>query len=71
MTFGYGPQSCLGYRFSIAEMKCFIATLLPQFEFRPAEGVKVGKFNTIITRPYVSGKWSEGTQLPISICELK
>jgi cytochrome P450 len=71
MTFGYGASSCLGYRFSIAEMKAFIATIVPQFEFCPVEDIKISKFNTIITRPYVSGKWAEGTKLPISVRELK
>ncbi|KAF8973810.1 cytochrome P450 [Flammula alnicola] len=71
LTFGYGPHSCVGYRFSIAEIKVFIATLLPHFEFRPAEGVKIAKFSTILTRPYVAGKWSEGTKLPLVVRELK
>ncbi|KAF9478728.1 cytochrome P450 [Pholiota conissans] len=70
MTFGYGSSSCLGYRFTIAEMKVFIATILPQFEFALAGDVEVSRFNAIITRPYVKGKWSEGTQMPISIREL-
>lgn len=71
LTFGYGRQSCLGYKFTLAEIKIFMAILLPQFEFKPAEGVSISKFNTILTRPFVSGKWSAGTQLPILVREIK
>ncbi|KAH9486659.1 Cytochrome P450 monooxygenase 197 [Psilocybe cubensis] len=71
LTFGYGHQSCLGYKFTVAEMKIFLAILLPAFEFKPADGVPVSKFNTILTRPFVSGKWAEGTQLPILVNEIK
>ncbi|RDB28478.1 hypothetical protein Hypma_015095 [Hypsizygus marmoreus] len=67
MTFGFGPHSCLGYKFCISEMKAFLATMLPQFVFTPAEGVEISKFNAILTRPYISGKWDKGTQLPIVV----
>ncbi|KDR85255.1 hypothetical protein GALMADRAFT_108155 [Galerina marginata CBS 339.88] len=71
MTFGCGPHFCLGHKFATAEMKVFIATLLPRFEFSPAANVKISKFNSILTRPFVSGKWSSGTQLPVMVRELK
>lgn len=71
MTFGYGPHSCLGYRFALAEIKIFIASLLPHFEFSHPEDVKILKFNSILTRPFVSGKWSSGTQLPLRIRQVK
>ncbi|CAA7260000.1 unnamed protein product [Cyclocybe aegerita] len=67
MTFGYGPHSCLGHRFSIAEMKIFLVVLIASYEFSPAEDVKISKFNSILTRPYVSGEWSVGTRLPIFV----
>jgi cytochrome P450 len=71
MTFGYGPHSCLGYRFALAEIKIFIASLLPHFEFSQVEDVKILKFNSILTRPFISGKWSSGTQLPLRIRQVK
>lgn len=67
MTFGFGPHSCLGHKFTINEMKAFLATILPQFIFTPAEGMKISKFNAILTRPYVVDKWELGTQLPIVV----
>lgn len=71
MTFGLGPHSCLGHWFAVAEIKIFIAALLPHFEFSPVEGIKISKFNSILTRPFVSGKWSAGTQLPLVVREVK
>ncbi|KAG6837201.1 hypothetical protein H0H93_013069, partial [Arthromyces matolae] len=65
MTFGMGPHSCLGYKFTINEMKAFLATILPQFSFNPA--TDISKFNSILTRPYVTGKWGLGTQLPLVV----
>ncbi|KAG6814437.1 hypothetical protein H0H92_007441 [Tricholoma furcatifolium] len=65
MTFGMGPHSCLGYKFTINEMKAFIATILPQFIFRPA--ASISKYNSILTRPYVTNKWELGTQLPLLV----
>jgi len=70
MTFGYGPQSCLGYKFSMAEIKVFITLLLLNFAFSPLEDVKITKFNSILTRPFLSGKWAQGTQLPLRVRQL-
>lgn len=67
MTFSFGPHSCLGYKFSINQIKAFLATMLPQFVFSPVEGVEISKFNAILTRPYVVNKWELGTQLPIVV----
>ncbi|KAL0956015.1 hypothetical protein HGRIS_002190 [Hohenbuehelia grisea] len=67
MTFSFGPHSCPGWKFSVMETKAFIASLLPHFEFRPAEGVTIKKFNAILTRPYVMDKWEEGTKLPLDV----
>ncbi|KAF8060980.1 cytochrome P450 [Lyophyllum atratum] len=65
MTFGMGPHSCLGYKFSVNEMKAFLATMLPQFVFSPA--ADISKFNAILTRPYITNKWELGTQLPLVV----
>ena len=67
MTFGFGPHSCLGYKFTVNEMKVFLATILPQFTFTPAEGVEITKLNSILTRPYIKDNWELGTQLPINV----
>lgn len=67
MTFGHGPSSCLGTKFTFSELKIVVATLISKFEFAPVEDIKISKYNCIITRPYVEGQWSEGTQLPLKI----
>ncbi|KAF5338451.1 hypothetical protein D9758_012239 [Tetrapyrgos nigripes] len=67
MTFGYGPHSCPGFKFTLTEMKTFIATLLPHFEFSVVEGQKIGKYNGVLTRPFVKGSLSQGLQLPLLV----
>ncbi|KAF8887769.1 cytochrome P450 [Infundibulicybe gibba] len=67
MTFGFGPHSCLGHKFTVAEMKVFLATVLPEFTFSPVQGIQISKFNAILTRPYVANKWELGTRLPVSV----
>lgn len=34
-------QSCIGMRFSVIEMKCFLLTLISAFKFEPVEGERV------------------------------
>lgn len=67
MTFSFGAHSCPGYKFSILETKVFIATLLPHFVFGKADGVEIGKFNAILTRPYILDKFDLGMKLPIVV----
>jgi cytochrome P450 len=67
MTFGFGPHSCLGYRFTIAEMKIFLAIFMSRFVFSPMEGVEISKFNTIMSRPFIRDKWELGACLPVSV----
>ncbi|KAJ6626945.1 cytochrome P450 [Mycena sp. CBHHK59/15] len=70
MTFSFGPHACPGYRFSLTEIKVVIATLLPQFVFRPAEGLEIGKYNSILTRPFVRDQLaSGGIQLPLQVSQ--
>ncbi|KAJ2913029.1 hypothetical protein MD484_g7385, partial [Candolleomyces efflorescens] len=52
LTFGYGPHSCLGYRFAVSEIKIFLAHLVLRFDFAPVAGLKITKRNTFVTRPY-------------------
>jgi cytochrome P450 len=67
MTFSYGPHSCPGYKFTIAEMKAFLITLLPYFRFSPVEGQRIGKYNGILVRPFVKGRLQDGLQLPLKV----
>ncbi|KAA1468405.1 cytochrome P450 [Dentipellis sp. KUC8613] len=65
MTFSYGPHSCPGWKFTLLEAKVFLAVLLPSFKFSPAD--EISKFNAILTRPYVKGKFELGTRLPVRV----
>lgn len=65
MTFSFGPHGCLGWKFSVLETKIFIATLLTQFVFTPAEDIRT--YNAIVTRPYVYDQWEHGSRLPVNV----
>ena len=67
MTFSCGPHACIGWRFSILEMKIFLATVLPNFNFAPVEGVAIARYNTVVTRPVVKGRRSKGPALPLTV----
>ncbi|KAI0688229.1 cytochrome P450 [Cytidiella melzeri] len=56
LSFLGGPRSCIGYRFSLVEMKALLFTLIRSFEFElgvPADKVK--KRTAIVQRPIVVG----------------
>jgi cytochrome P450 len=65
MTFSFGPHSCIGTKFSIAEIKVFVATLVQHFVFEPEEPIK--KFSAVLTRPYVADQFSMGSKLPLRV----
>ncbi|KAJ7102451.1 cytochrome P450 [Mycena belliarum] len=68
MSFSFSGHSCPGYRFSLSEIKIVIATLLPQFVFSPVDGLEIGKYNSVLTRPFVRDQLqSGGIQLPLKI----
>jgi cytochrome P450 len=67
MTFVYGTHSCLGYKFSIAEMKIFLAVFMSRFVFTPVEGIEISKFSMILTRPFIRDKWELGACLPVQV----
>lgn len=66
LTFSAGPRSCIGMRFSMIEMKTFLYILLTQFVFKPSSE-KIIKANVVLTRPYISGKFKDGSQCPLLI----
>ncbi|KAJ7630451.1 cytochrome P450 [Roridomyces roridus] len=68
MSFSFGGHSCPGARFALIEAKVILATLLAHFVFSPVEGIEIGKFNSVLTRPFVRGKLQEdGIQLPLRV----
>jgi len=65
MSFSLGPHSCPGWKFSIVEMKVFLAVILPHFVFAPAEEIR--KYNSILMRPYVFDQFEYGSRLPVKV----
>ncbi|KAF9480874.1 cytochrome P450 [Pholiota conissans] len=69
MTFIGGPRACIGYRFSIIEMKALIFTLVRAFDFDLAVPAKdIVKKSSIVNRPVLltaSGK--NENQMPLLV----
>jgi len=53
-------------RFSMIEIKAFLYILITSFNFRTTEN-NITKANVILTRPYITGKFEQGSQLPLII----
>ncbi|WVQ71929.1 hypothetical protein IAR50_001471 [Cryptococcus sp. DSM 104548] len=67
MTFIDGPRRCIGYKLAVMEIKMVLFTLLREFEVEPVEGMRIGKWNMMSNRPYVSGTlMSQGSRLPLN-----
>jgi len=68
MSFLGGPRSCIGYRFSVVEMKALIFTLIRAFEFElavPAD--EIVRQSSNVQRPLVRSEKEKGGQLPMLI----
>ncbi|KAI0701865.1 cytochrome P450 [Cytidiella melzeri] len=69
LSFLGGPRSCIGYRFSLVEMKALLFTLVRSFEYEldvPADNVK--KRSAIVQRPAITGDdGKEEGKLPLLI----
>ncbi|EED78315.1 predicted protein [Postia placenta Mad-698-R] len=68
LSFLGGPRACIGYRFSVTEMKALIFALVRSFEFElavPPE--EVIKKSTPVQHPLVRSEMSKGGQLPLLI----
>ncbi|EIN14704.1 cytochrome P450 [Punctularia strigosozonata HHB-11173 SS5] len=68
LTFLGGPRACIGYRFSLVEMKAILFVLVRAFEFTLAVPAKeISKKSAVVTRPTVKGEPENGNQLPVFI----
>ncbi|KAJ2927086.1 hypothetical protein H1R20_g10025, partial [Candolleomyces eurysporus] len=68
LTFLGGPRACIGYRFSLVEMKALLFTLVRAFEFElgvPAEDI--GKKSSVVQRPFLRSNPEAGNQMPLKI----
>ncbi|KAJ3980614.1 cytochrome P450 [Lentinula detonsa] len=66
MSFLGGAHACIGYRFSLVEMKALIFVLVRAFEFDLAVAADdvVGK-SSIVQRPHLRSDPGQGSQLPL------
>ncbi|KAA1473993.1 cytochrome P450 [Dentipellis sp. KUC8613] len=68
MAFNAGPHACIGYRFSLAEAKAILFTLIRAFEFDMAVPDKrVIRKTNIVGRPHLVDEVQKGPQLPMLI----
>ncbi|KAH7875268.1 cytochrome P450 [Lentinula edodes] len=68
MTFLGGPHGCIGYRYTVLEMKVLLFTLVRAFEIKlalPKENI-INR-TSIVQRPYIKGEIEVGGQLPLLI----
>jgi len=68
MTFLGGPRACIGWRFSVIEMKALVFTLVRTFEFELAVSPDmIVKHSAIVQRPLIRGEESKGGQMPLLV----
>lgn len=67
LSFISGPRACIGNRFSLAEAKAILISLLLHFEFSPVENWKIETKQAIVLRFRVKGQEGAGMQLPLRI----
>ncbi|KAH9483603.1 Cytochrome P450 monooxygenase 205 [Psilocybe cubensis] len=72
MTFLGGPRACIGYRFSLVEMKALLFTLIRAFEFELAvDPSDIMKKSTIVQRPLLKSDPEGGNQMPLILRSVK
>ncbi|KAF7358392.1 hypothetical protein MVEN_00889300 [Mycena venus] len=68
LTFLGGPRACIGYRFSIVEMKALLFTLVRAFEFELAvPAAEIGRKVSIVQHPIVQSDPRAGPQMPLLV----
>ncbi|KAJ6500711.1 cytochrome P450 [Mycena sanguinolenta] len=68
LSFLGGPRGCIGYRFSLVEMKALLFTLVRAFEFELAvPAADIGKKTSIVQRPIIRSDPKAGNQMPLII----
>ncbi|KAE9404972.1 cytochrome P450 [Gymnopus androsaceus JB14] len=68
MTFLGGARACIGYRFSLVEMKALLFVLIRGFEFELAVPMEdIVKKSAIVQRPWVKSEPEKGSQLPLLV----
>ncbi|KAI0035974.1 cytochrome P450 [Vararia minispora EC-137] len=72
LSFLGGSRACIGYRFSVMEMKAIIYTLVRTFRFSlAADPADIQVRLPGITRPYLRNQIDKGPQLPLWVCPIE
>lgn len=72
LTFIAGAHACIGYRFSIIEMKALLFSFVRAFDFELAIPPSEITWRTmIVTRPFLASSPDKGPQLPLIIRPVK
>ncbi|KAK0543590.1 hypothetical protein OC846_006364 [Tilletia horrida] len=76
LTFGAGPQQCIGLRLAILELKFVLANLLTTFQLLPPtlpgeEPIKMSYLTPIAAFPVIVGKEKEGHTMPVRLLPLQ
>ncbi|KAH9951981.1 cytochrome P450 [Amylocystis lapponica] len=68
LSFLGGPRACIGYRFSLVEMKALLFILVRAFEFELAVAPEdIVKRSAIVQRPLLRHEMKRGPQMPLLI----
>ncbi|KAH9886197.1 cytochrome P450 [Cubamyces lactineus] len=68
LSFLGGPRACIGYRFSLVEMKALLFMLVRAFEFELAVPVEDIQTKTaIVQRPQLRSAPEQGSQMPLLV----
>ncbi|MBW0461204.1 hypothetical protein O181_000919 [Austropuccinia psidii MF-1] len=69
LTFSAGPRACIGYRFSLVEVKVLLIVLLSKFKFEERDdggGPEFERRNTTIVQPQIKGQPGKST-MPLRV----
>ncbi|KAJ7884436.1 cytochrome P450 [Mycena leptocephala] len=67
MTFFAGPHNCIGFRFSVAEQKALLFTLIRAFEFELAIPASEIGSTGALQRPFLLAEREKGDQMPLIV----
>ncbi|KAJ7896534.1 cytochrome P450 [Mycena leptocephala] len=69
LTFLGGPRACIGFRFSLVELKALLFTLVRSLEFELAvPAADIGRLSmTVVQQPMVRSDPGAGSQMPILV----
>ncbi|KAJ6530003.1 cytochrome P450 [Mycena vulgaris] len=67
MTFFAGPHNCIGFRFSVAEQKALLFTLIRAFEFELAIPASEIGSRGALQRPFLLAEREKGDQMPLLV----